>query len=275
MERFVQIKDTRIHIDCTGSGKTVVLLAGLGSFSPIIEFKPLVEKLKGDYQVITLEYAGYGQSDTMKTDRTIEHIAEEIHETLAQLGEKKYSMIAHSLAGIYGLYYVNRYKDEVTHFVGIDISVPQQFSNELAKQEIEGMRKAWEENLHDASARLAEETRREAADFLKSQTDYPYTQEELAYYADMAVKSIHERTVMDEIEHLGTNNEKVSRMKFPGECKTLLLVSGENTKRIPQWEEWHRELTEDSSCVQVVEGDHYLHLLRTGEVADAVKRFVD
>lgn len=274
MEKYIEMHNTQIHIDCTGKGETILLLSGLGSFSPITEFKPLVDRLKEKYKVITLEYGGYGQRDAIDSDRSIENITNEIHEVLMKLGEKKYSIVAHSMAGIYGLYYTNCYKDEVKCFVGIDISVPQQYSNALVLQEMEGMRKSREQNLENNTSEFITEVRKAAVSFLKSQTSYPYTKEELEYYADMAVKSMHEGTVIDEIKHLGSNIEKVAQLKFPGECKSLLLLSSENTKRIPEWEAWHQDLVDASGLVSVVEGDHYLHLLKTEEIAEIIKLFI-
>lgn len=274
MEKYIEIHNTKIHIDCPGKGETILLLAGLGSFSPIIELKPLVDRLKETYKVITLEYAGYGQSEGHKSERTIENIAGEIHEVMMQLGEKRYSIIAHSVAGIYGLYYTNCFKDEVKCFVGIDISVPKQYTNELAQQEMEAMMKSREQNLENNSTEFITEIRRSAVNFLQSQTSYSYTKEELEYYADMAVKSMHESAVIEEIKHLSKNVERVAQLKFPEECKTLLLLSNENTKRIPEWEAWHQELVNISAVVEVVEGDHYLHLLKTETIAEKINLFI-
>ena len=274
MEQYLKINDTRIHIECTGEGETVLLLAGLGSLSPITEFRPLVEQLKDSCRVVVLEYAGYGQSDDASSPRTIEHITEEIHEVMRQLGEQRYTLIAHSLAGIYGLHYVNRFREEVKAFIGIDISVPQQFSGELARQEANSILQAQQENLHNESEEFYKETQEAAIAFLAGQTTYPYSSEDLAHYARMAWRAAHRTTVIDEIRHLDENAKKVAPLRFPKECRTLLLLSAENIKRLPEWEQWHRELIDDSSLAEIITGDHYLHLQSTETVANRIREFL-
>ena len=118
--KLVEISNGKICIDVQDTGqKIVVLLTGAGSPSPVLEMAPLSEKLSGDFTVVTIEYFGYGLSDIVKSNRTIENICEEIHAVLQQLGYTRYVLMAHSISGIYGLYYTNIYPNEVQSFVGI------------------------------------------------------------------------------------------------------------------------------------------------------------
>ena len=65
---------------------TVILLPGLGSVSPVLEFRPLAEKLSAEYRVITVEPFGYGLSDPAGTDRTLNAVVNELHSCVESLG---------------------------------------------------------------------------------------------------------------------------------------------------------------------------------------------
>jgi pimeloyl-ACP methyl ester carboxylesterase len=124
---LIQVTNGRICVDVHGTGsKVVVLLTGANSPSPALEMAPLADKLKDNFTVIIIEYFGYGLSDIVKSGRTIENICKEIYAVLQRLEYARYTLMAHSISGVYGLYYANIYSDEIQSFVGIDSSVPKQ-----------------------------------------------------------------------------------------------------------------------------------------------------
>ncbi|MGA7205175.1 MAG: alpha/beta hydrolase, partial [Specibacter sp.] len=108
------------------AAETVVLLPGFGTAAPALDFKPLVAELLPHYRVVVVEPFGYGLSDETDKPRTSENITSEVHEALAGLNIDRYVLMGHSIAGIYALDYANRYRNEVSAFVGIDSSVPTQ-----------------------------------------------------------------------------------------------------------------------------------------------------
>ena len=89
-----------------------------------------MEKLSPFYKVAVIEPFGYGVSDVTEKERCLGNIVEEMHEALQQLGIDRYILMGHSIAGIYGLEYVNRYEHKVRAFVGIDSSYPKQGADE-------------------------------------------------------------------------------------------------------------------------------------------------
>lgn len=80
--------------------------------------------------MITVEPFGYGLSDQVDTERSIENIIEELHTCLEEIGVHQYYLMAHSISGLYSLYYANTYPEEIHGFMGIDSSVPKQNENE-------------------------------------------------------------------------------------------------------------------------------------------------
>ena len=67
------------------TGQSVVLLSGLGTPAPALDFAPLVRQL-GDYDVVVVEGFGYGYSDQPAVERTVENNISELHEALANAG---------------------------------------------------------------------------------------------------------------------------------------------------------------------------------------------
>ncbi|WP_308159806.1 alpha/beta hydrolase [Arthrobacter sp. ISL-5] len=101
-----------------------MLLSGLGTPAPALDFGPLIRELP-DYQVVVVEGFGYGYSDVTPVERTVENITAELHEALTKLNvDRPYILAGHSIAGFYTLDYANRYREEVSAVVGIDPTVP-------------------------------------------------------------------------------------------------------------------------------------------------------
>lgn len=56
----INVDGTNIRVSVSGKeDKTIVLLSGMGTPSPIIDFYPLSNKLSENYKVVTIEYAGF------------------------------------------------------------------------------------------------------------------------------------------------------------------------------------------------------------------------
>lgn len=125
--QLVSVNGKKMNITIQGKGtETIVLLPGFGTAAPTLDFKPLIDELAPYYKIVSVEPFGYGLSEDTAKERSTENIVSEIHEALQELKIDRYMLMGHSIAGIYGLDYVNKYRNEVTGFVGIDSSVPTQ-----------------------------------------------------------------------------------------------------------------------------------------------------
>ena len=102
-----------------------MLLGGLGTPAPALDFAPLIREL-GDFNVIVVEGFGYGYSDLNASERTNQNISTELHEVLTNLNiARPYVLAGHSIAGFYLLDYANRYPAELSAVVAIDPSLPK------------------------------------------------------------------------------------------------------------------------------------------------------
>ncbi len=125
--QLVPVDGKKMNVLIQGNGEeTVVLLTGYGTAAPALDFKLLIDKLSPYYKIVVIEPFGYGLSDQTDKERNTDNIVSEIHEALQQLNIDRYTLMGHSIVGIYGMAYVNKYPDEVRAFAGIDTSVPKQ-----------------------------------------------------------------------------------------------------------------------------------------------------
>ncbi|MDR9796896.1 alpha/beta hydrolase [Aeribacillus pallidus] len=115
-----------MHVYTKGDGEnTIVLLSGLGTAAPVLDFEPLVNELAKNHKVVVVESFGYGWSNVTNKERTVENIVEEIRTALKSNIEGPYILMPHSISGIYSMYYANAYPDEVKAVIGIDFTLPQ------------------------------------------------------------------------------------------------------------------------------------------------------
>lgn len=272
--QYITVNNKKMYISVSGTDeKVILLLPGLGSVCPIIEMKALTSYLKSTYTVVTVEYFGYGMSDNASTERTTENIVDDIHEAMNVLGYKKYAVAGHSIAGIYGLRYTHKYADEVTHFIGFDSSVPQQIH--VIKNQIDTMlnkklkiyesRNSW---LISAFTRIS------ATKFIKNANNYPYSQEDIKAYGDMAVKALKHGSVINELQNAERNFSDLINTTFPEKMKVLLILASETCERIPKWEKWHKELLNETGKVEIINGSHYFHLQQPEFTAQKIIDFI-
>ena len=127
--QYVEVDGHDMNLLIEGNGdKTLVFLAGAGTPSPILDFKPLTDILKNDVKVVIIEKFGYGYSDEIEGDRTVDVITEQDREALLAAGvEGPYILCPHSASGFEAMYWANHYPDEVEAIIGLDMGIPEEY----------------------------------------------------------------------------------------------------------------------------------------------------
>ena len=96
--------------------------------SPILDFKSLYSLLSDNFQVAVVEKFGYGFSDVVDKDRSIDSILEDTRTALAAAGlNAPYVLCPHSMSGLEALYWAQKYPDEVSAIIGLDMAVPEYY----------------------------------------------------------------------------------------------------------------------------------------------------
>lgn len=96
-------------------------ISGLGVNNYSIEMSFVNEKLKGDYEIIYIDRAGYGFSDDTSKIQIIEQIVSDYRNVLKNAGiEGPYILMPHSIGGVYATYWESIYPKEIEGVIFID-----------------------------------------------------------------------------------------------------------------------------------------------------------
>ncbi|MFE4543004.1 alpha/beta fold hydrolase [Arthrobacter sp. NPDC056727] len=253
------------------TGQSIVLLSGLGTPAPALDFAPLIREL-GDFDVVVVEGFGYGYSDQPRVERTVENITAELHEALAKADvPKPYILGGHSIAGFYTLAYANRYRDDVAAVVGIDPTVPAVPTLHADQTGVPAVGINWE-GLVAASGLLRWAAM--LAPGLVEPDGTAYTAGEREQMRRMANWNFGNPAVVDETNRIADNARKVQPLRYPADLPVLiLLASAKETAPDPALHESRLRNVLHHEIV-MLPGGHYLHWTHAPEMASKIKAFV-
>lgn len=265
----VEVDGKTMNVNIQGSGDdVVVLIAGRGVTSPSHDMAPLIEQLKSERTVVTLEFFGSGLSDMTDKPRTPEQIAKEIHEALEKLGAKQYSLAAHSISGIYALQCANMFPDEVCSVTGIDTAVPKmdelikQYNPELLENELPA----------DEPEKSVDEL---VAEDIADVEGYEFSERQIANMKALKARNMHNDDVFEarKEEQPEISGEKLyDTMRFPDNIPVQFCLSSESSELAPWYVGEHeRQLTPAGGTVEVFKGGHFLHHNQALEIARRIK----
>lgn len=252
----------RVNVSVCGSGKEVILLlARKTSPFPILEMKPLIHHLQEQFIVVALDYLGSGYSDDYHTERILDNVANEIHEVMLSLGYAKYIIAAQSYAGLYSLYYANKYTDEVKAVIGIDAFVPEQI-NDTEKNEIAKF--CYNMCLdHNKSRILQCGIKRAAAYHLRKAKNQLYTADDIKIYSNLAKRRIDEMNLFERYNRHQENFKSLRGISFPPHISVLFILSSYKCKRAHNWYNIHKNMLPNNSSKIVTINGKKKHLSYT------------
>ncbi|UXC32742.1 MULTISPECIES: alpha/beta fold hydrolase [Bacillus] len=260
----VLVDGKQMNVLIQGDGKeTIVLLPGYGTASPVLDFMPLVNELSPYYRVVVIEPFGYGLSDDTDKVRTSQNIVDEIHECLQKLNIKRYTLMGHSIFGIYGLEYVNQHEKEVKAFVGIDNSVPKQETDELPVSSLQ--------LLHQSGFyRLIVKMN---PDQLVMPNVDDQTKDQIKM---LTFRNFLDESQASEAENITNNFKNAQRLHLPKNLPVVFYIADETEEETPSWKPMHEDLLKNVEHGKVVtfKGGHYLHHTKSKEIADGVRGFL-
>lgn len=129
--QMVEVDGHNMCIYVEGAGDTtLVFMSGAGTCSPILDFKSLYSLLSNKYQIAVVEKFGYGFSDIVDKSRDIDSILEDTRAALTAVGlPAPYVLCPHSMSGLEALYWAQKYPDEVSAIIGLDMAVPEYYDS--------------------------------------------------------------------------------------------------------------------------------------------------
>lgn len=250
----------------------VVLLGGLGTTAPAMDFAPLIREL-ADYDVVIVEGLGYGYSDMEAVPRTIENITMELHEALAAAQvQKPYVLAGHSIAGIYSLAYASTYRDELSAIVEIDPTVPASDSGHGEN----GV--AVEPGINWGRLLAATGIIRWATTVVPSLAEPEgdaYTPEEKERIRIMTNWDYDSPALVDETARIGENIGKVRSLQYPADLPVLTFIdSGSHAEPDAALHEARLSHLRHHQVI-VLPGSHYLHRTQSPAMADQIIAFLE
>ena len=227
--QYVDVNGEKMNLYVQGEGEnTIVLLPGLGTTSPVLDFMPLAQDLAKENRVVIVEPFGYGWSDITSEERTIENQVEDIRCALrAAEISGPYILMPHSISGLYAMYYANTYPEEVAGIIGIESTLPKM--TEYFEEEYPSkmpLAVGWLSSL--GVMRLLTIISPES--FISDNSSNYYSEENLTMQKYISAWKGSNRNVVDEMNHIGDSISKTRDMTFGNTLPVLLFTSDDSNQ---------------------------------------------
>jgi len=262
----VTVDGKKMNVFIQGEGEeTVVLLPGYGTAAPALDFKILVDELSPFYKVVVIEPFGYGLSDLTEKERSTENIVSEIHEALQRLHIERYILMGHSISGLYGLEYVNKYPNEVSAFVGLDSSVPTISEKKIESSIITTLKLLKKSGLARLQVKLSDDP----------YAVLPYEEKTKEQMKILKHKNMYNPSQLNEAETMYANFKAAENLSFPKNLPVIFFIQA-NHPVTDRWISEHKKQIKDSvhGKVMTFEGDHYLYRTKAKEIVENFREFM-
>ncbi|MCT2347282.1 alpha/beta fold hydrolase [Niallia taxi] len=273
---LLEVDGKQMHVYTKGEGdNTIVLLSGLGTAAPTLDFEPLVNEMAKDNKVVVVELFGYGWSENTNKERTVKNIVGEIRTALKKANiPGPYILMPHSISGIYSMYFAYTYPEEVKAVIGIDPTLPKEL--DYFGESLPAMPKFLSLVSPTGLARLA--VLINSKGFLPIAEEATYSKENLEMTKAISAWKSYNISIINEANELKNNIKKTTAMSFPSHMPVLLFtttngkVTEDGKNNITFYE---TQLTNSpSSKIIQLQGHHYLHWTRYKQISKDVKDFI-
>ena len=262
---LVSLNGHKIHVyrDGNADAPVIVLMAGHCTISPVYDFKVLYQKLLHDFRIIVIEKYGYGYSDIYESSCDIDTLVSIQRQALEALGEAgPYILAPHSMSGLEAIRWKQKYPDDVSAIVGIDMATPLSFS-------------VWTEEDIKKTVRLMQVLRRlKLASILSSVSNLSLTEDEFKQHRLLKKRNAFNTCCINEAKEV-LNNARVVGKDGNIQCPTLLFSSnGKDQER--DWVENQQKFAKIMGA-RLISYDcgHYIHHFKSDEMCKEIIEFVN
>lgn len=262
---LVTINGHKIHVyrDGNKDAPKIVFMSGHCTVSPVYDFKVLYEKLLNNFRVIVIEKYGYGYSDIYDSPCDIDTLVSIQRQALVELGEEgPYILTPHSMSGLEAIRWKQKFPNEVSAIIGIDMATPLSFS-------------VWKEEDIKKTVRLMKILRGlRLASVLSSVSNLCLTEEEFKQHKLLKKRNAFNICCINEAREV-LNNAKVVGEEGNIECPTLLFSSNGKDQEI-DWVLNQQKFAEIMGAKLIsYDCGHYIHHFKSDEMSEEIFRFVN
>lgn len=270
--QMVEVDGHNMSVYVEGAGDaTLVFMSGGGTCSPILDFKSLYSLLSDTYQIVVVEKFGYGFSDVVDKSRDIDSILEDTRTALAAAGlHAPYVLCPHSMSGLEALYWAQKYPDEVSAIIGLDMAVPEYYDSMNINIPIMHIA-SWAANI--GVTRFIPGISESDAVTYGTLSDNEKEIYKAIFYSQTATV-----TMINEVEQVKKNAEKVNGLGVP-QLPMLLFISDGSGGTGFDKETWRKIPIEYIS--QIDKGEyielncpHYVHDYEYEEISERIIAFL-
>ncbi len=254
--KMVAVNGHQLHVYLEGKGELpLVFLAGSGTSSPTLNFKPLYRQFSDEYRIVVIERSGYGWSDIGSTPRDIDTLLSENRKALALADiEPPYVLFAHSMGALEAIYWADQYPEEVLAIIGLDPAVPEiyQYLPKPPSIMINLLAFLSRTGITRLSPDVCEESRSLQAAYL--------TEEESEMFCAVFYRSTLTKNVLQENKAVETNALKVGNQGIP-DVPLLFFISDGVEQGMENWWSLLISYIEEAPRGQYTTLDvgHYIH----------------
>lgn len=262
---FVTINEHKMHVyrDGNADAPTIVFMSGHCTVSPVYDFKVLYEKLLPNFRVIVIEKFGYGYSDIFDSPCDIDTLVSVQRQALDALGEAgPYILAPHSMSGIEAIRWKQKFPEEVSAIIGIDMATPLSFS-------------VWTDKQIKQTVLLMKVLRfLRLASALSAVSNLSLTEDEFEQHKLLKKRNTFNICCINEAREV-LNNARVVGENGDIQCPTLMFSSnGEDQEK--DWVE-NQEKFASSMGARLISYDcsHYIHHFKSDEMCKEIIEFVN
>ncbi len=273
--KLVELTDKKIHMYYEGEGElTLVFMAGHGTSSPAIDFKPLWSKMAKDYKIVVVERPGYGWSETSNSPKDLDSMLKQTRETLKLSGLKApYVLFPHSMSGLEAIYWAQKYPHEIKGVIGLDPCIPKtiELLPNFHKVQLVIMYCLARIGLH----RFIPES--EIGEKLPLMMSNKLTKHDKLQYIAVFYKSAFTKDMLMEVDFLKKNADLVSRGEIPSNIPMYFFISNNQENSVIGWGETLIEFLSKISIGKYMKLDtsHYVHYQESDLIAAEAKAFIE
>ena len=271
--KMVEVDSGKMCVYSEGSGEhTIVFMSGYGTPSPILDFKPLYDKLKNDYRIVVVEKFGYGFSDETDSPRDIDTMLSQTRKALEGAGvEAPYILCPHSASGIEAMYWAQTYPEEIEGITALDIAIPGYHEESGYSIFLD---KAMMFLVNSGLFRLVSSDNLEYA----IRSDH-LTDEEKQQYKALMYARRGSSTMLHEAEWCQKNMKTISDNGAPDVPMLFFISKQQGNIQFPNHPEKYIQLYHDFTGNKQeyieLECGHYVHIDEPDFVTDKIKQFIE